>query len=409
MVSCCLLASCTSFDGDKNPYQEQMQTLALRLVYPEEQTDYLRAGVEVKIKDLQTSNKYTATTDAEGCLQVQIPLGLYRVSVLDKPERRVVFNGTIEQVSLIGGDISMDVPLKLVKPGTLVIKEAYFGGCPALPAAGTYNYDRYVILHNNDIETLYLDSLCLSMVDPYNSYGQSGNYWTETINGQIVYRKYASVPDCVWYLAGSGKDFPLEPGADAVVVLNGAVDHTQTYPLSVNLNNCAYFVCYDPTAYSQPNSVLFHPQPGNQVLDSHHLKVIKKTGTPTSTTFAVSQNSPAVILFRAPSDVNLMAYLNDDSQSVVVRGSNSYTMIPWEWIVDGLEVFNKANSMKAKRLRPDVDAGGVEFSASGRGYTVHRYLDEEATEAAGYTVYTDTNNSSNDFYERTTQSLHVDL
>lgn len=406
ILLCCLLASCTSFDGDTNPYQGQMQTLAVRLVYPEDHTEWLREGVEVKISDLQTSNKYTASTDSEGRVTVRIPLGLYRLTVVDRPQRKVVFNATVEQVNLVEGDVAMDVPLKFIEPGTVVVKEVYFGGCPALPAAGVYGYDKYLILHNNDIETQYLDNLCVGMVDPYNSSGQSGNYWTSIVDGQVVYRDYASVPDCVWLLAGSGTDFPLAPGADAVLVLNGAVDHTQTYPMSVDLNNSAYFVCYDPTAYSQTSSVLYHPQPGDQVPASHYLKVVKKTGTSTSATFAVSQTSPAVIIYRPESGVDLLTYLNNDLLSVIMRGSSSYTKIPWGWIIDGVEVFDKSNSNKNKRLRSDIDAGAVEFSSSGKGYTVQRYLDEEATQAAGYEIYTDTNNSSSDFYERATQSLH---
>lgn len=52
-----------------------------------------------------------------------------------------------------------------------------------------------------------------------------------------------------------------------------------------------------------------------------------------------------------------------------------------------------------------VDAGYVGFSAKAQGHTLHRKLDEAATAAAGFERYVDTNNSSNDFYERETQSL----
>ena len=239
------------------------------------------------------------------------------------------------------------------------------------------------------------------MVDPYNSKGASGNYWTSLApDGGILFRDYASVPDAVWQFPGSGRDFPLAPGADAVVALNGAVDHTATYPLSVNLNGEGYFVCYNETYYPDPRS---HPVPGDRIDPARHLRLLKKTGL--AKVYVISNNSPAVILYRAPEGFDLEGYLADDGQSLIVRGSLSYTKIPWEWLIDGVEVFDATGTTNAKRLRSDIDAGAVTFVGLPLGRTLHRRLDEQASEAAGYAIYQDTNNSSDDFYERATQSL----
>ena len=99
--------------------------------------------------------------------------------------------------------------------------------------------------------------------------------------------------------------------------------------------------------------------------------------------------------------------MHDDLQSHDLNGSLSYSKKPWdnEWIVDGVEVCNMTEATKNTRLPPDVDAGYIGFSAKAQGHTLHRKLDEEATAAAGFERYVDTNNSSNDFYERETQSL----
>ncbi|MEG2614506.1 MAG: DUF4876 domain-containing protein, partial [Alistipes sp.] len=75
------------------------------------------------------------------------------------------------------------------------------------------------------------------------------------------------------------------------------------------------------------------------------------------------------------------------------------------WIIDGVEVFTKASD-PIKRLQPTIDAGFVVFKESKKGHTLHRLLNEAATAASGFEIYTDTNKSSNDLYERTTQSLH---
>lgn len=403
ILSCLLLAACTSFD--KNPYDGTLRALAVKVVYPEDYTHYLREGVTVKLSDRNTGNVYTALTDAQGVVGFCVAAGHYRLSVLDLPDDSAVFNGTVEQVDLASGDKEVDVALKFSRPGSVLIKEIYSGGCQQdPPATGTYADDKYIVLHNNSFETYYLDGLCLAMVAPYNS--QGSNPWTSTDpSGNIVFRDYAAVPDCIWMFPGSGTDFPLEPGEDAVVAYYG-VDHTQTYSQSVNLNRKGYFVLYDMVHY--PGNTLHPtPVPGDQIDGAHYMKVLKKTGTNTAVVYVISQNSPAVILFRAPEGFDMDAYLADDLQSTVQNGSILYSKIPWDddWIVDGVEVCNFSEATRNKRLHGDVDAGYVGFSAKAQGHTVHRKLDEDATAAAGFERYVDTNNSSNDFYERETQSL----
>ncbi len=136
------------------------------------------------------------------------------------------------------------------------------------------------------------------------------------------------------------------------------------------------------------------------------MKVLKKTGTNSAVVYVISQNSPAMILFRAPEEFDMDAYLADDLQSTVQNGSITYSKIPWDndWIVDGVEVCNMTEATKNKRL-PPMWMPGISVSRQGAGHTLHRKLDEEATAAAGFERYVDTNNSSNDFYERETQSF----
>ena len=109
------------------------------------------------------------------------------------------------------------------------------------------------------------------------------------------------------------------------------VDHTQTYSQSVNLNRKGYFVLYDMVHYPG-NRLHPTPTPGDQIDESHYMKVLKKTGTNTAVVYVISQNSPAVILFRAPGDFDLDAYLANDLESAIASGSVVYSKIPWEWI-----------------------------------------------------------------------------
>ena len=148
ILSCLLVAGCTSFD--RNPYDGALRELRVTAVYPEGYAGYLREGVAVKLSDRNTGNVYTALTDAQGHAGFRVAAGHYRLSVLDLPDDSAVFNGTIEQVDLVGEDKEVDVALKFSKPGTILIKEIYSGGCMQdPPATGTYADDKYIILHNN--------------------------------------------------------------------------------------------------------------------------------------------------------------------------------------------------------------------------------------------------------------------
>ena len=96
-----------------------------------------------------------------------------------------------------------------------------------------------------------------------------------------------------------------------------------------------------------------------------------------------------------------------DANIIPTPGSPSTyaAAVPWEWIIDGIEVFNGGSSSNSKRISPAVDAGYVTQSDIYQGHTLFRYVDEEATAKSGYEVLKDSNNSSNDCYERKTQSL----
>ena len=388
-------AACTSLPD--SPYEQVLLNLDVQLVFPEQFAGSGGAGIEVAVEEVTTANRYVAATDDNAAAHFRVVNGVYRVSANHRMDD-AVFNGMADRIILAGGDMSLPLSLKFSQPGRLIIKEIYCGGCSKAPEEGTFQSDKYFIIHNNSFEQLCLDGLCFGMLDPYNS--NSVNVWTDT---EGRFREYAPLCEAVWRFPGSGSDFPLDAGADAVVAVNGAVDHAAQYPLSVNLNHEEYFVCYDPILFA---NVTYHPTPGDRIQPSRYLEVVRKTGQ--SNAFPLSINSPTLVLFRAPEGVDIAEYLNDDEQSIVQKpGASARCMkIPWEWITEGVEVYNGSATSNYKRLPDDVDAGFVTLSRTFMGHSLHRRLDEAATEAAGYEIYQDTNNSSNDFYEREVQSLH---
>ena len=105
------------------------------------------------------------------------------------------------------------------------------------------------------------------------------------------------------------------------------------------------------------------------------------------------------MIIKAPSGTTIQDFIADPANIVQKPGSSvdKVVAVPCGWIMDGVEVFNGNGSKK--RLRPDIDAGSVQFSDAFQGHAVLRNVDQAATEALGYEVLADTNNSSIDFVE----------
>ena len=266
-----------------------------------------------------------------------------------------------------------------------------------MPEEGTYQSDQYLILHNNDTEPYMLDGLCLGTLSPYNS--NAANPWADS-QGRLP--DFLPVIQAVWRIGGTGSTFPLAPGEDAVVCLRGAIDHSAQYPMSVNLNKPGYFVCYNPVYFPNP---LYHPAPGSNISEDHYLEVVIKTGQ--ANAYTVSINSPAFIIFR-PEGTDIYDFVQQADNLVQVPGSSAdrVVAVPADWVVDAVEVFNGGSSDNRKRLPSSVDAGYVTLSETFKGRTLMRRVDDPATRANGFEVLQDTNNSTQDFYERETQSLH---
>ena len=394
ILSIILVAAACSDIRDVNPYKDGLHTLTVVTQWPE--GDFERAGLQVRVEDMNTGSGYVAQTDADGLASFVLPNGLYRLNLSGRDGARV-FNAAADKVVISGGDLSMNLEVLISRAGSIVIKEIYCGGCKKLPQEGDYQADQYFILHNNDYQVQYLDGLCFGTLSPYNSTGS--NPWLSD-GGQLP--EFVPVIQAVWQFPGDGDDFPLQPGEDAVVCLRGAIDHAAQYPLSVNLNKPDYFVCYNSTYFNNP---AYHPAPGNLILQDRYLDVVIKTGQANAYTMSIS--SPAVVIFRAQ-DTTIQEYVQIAENITPVPGSavDNVVKVPYEWVLDAMEVFDGTSASNQKRLAASADAGYVSLSDTFLGHTLMRRVDEEATAQAGYEILADTNNSLNDFYETEKQSLH---
>ena len=382
-------ASCTDL-RQENPYADDLHTLTVRAEWPSQ--EHQKSGLEVRVEEMNIGSRYVSHTDSEGCAIFVIPDGLYRITISGREDANV-FNGSADKIVLAGNDLETSLKLSVSKAGSIVIKEIYCGGCKKLPEEGNYQTDQYIILHNNDYNVQYLDSLCFGTLAPYRSTGS--NPWG-------ILPDFVPIVQAVWQFPGDGDDFPLQPGEDAVLCLRGAIDHAAQYPLSVNLNKPDYFVCYNPTYFSNTS---YHPAPGDLISQDRHLDVVVKTGK--ANAYTMSIQSPAVVIFRSQG-VSIHDFVDVADNITPVPGSSvdNVVKIPYEWILDAVEVFEGSSSNNQKRLQPSVDAGYVMLSDTFLGHSLIRMVDEEATAASGYEILRDSNNSLNDFYESEKQSLH---
>ena len=377
-----------------NPYDEGLHVLTVTPQWPE--TDLERSGAEVRVEDMNTGSRYVSQTGADGTAIFTLPNGLYRVTLSGR-DGSDVFNASADKVVISGHDHTLALTLSISKAGSIVIKELYCGGCKKLPQEGDYQADQYIILHNNDYQVQYLDSICFGTLSPYNSTG--ANPW---ISADGLLPDFIPLIQAAWQFPGDGDDFPLQPGEDAVLCLRGAIDHAAQFPLSVNLNRPDYFVCYNSTYF---DNTKFHPAPGNLISQDRYLDVVIKTGKANAYTMSVS--SPAVVIFRAEG-ITIQEYVLIPENITPVPGNavDNVVKVPYEWVLDAMEVFDGTSANNQKRLAASADAGYISLSDTFLGHTLMRRVDEEATAQAGYEILADTNNSLNDFYETEKQSLH---
>ena len=129
-----------------------INTVTIKPVWPEGYEDLARAGVNVSVQNILNGSSSSALTDDGGKVIMRLPDGLYLISTSDR-KGSSIFNGTADKVS-ISGDSEITLPLERSEGGSIVIKEIYVGGCSMAPKEGTYQTDKYVILHNNIDETV---------------------------------------------------------------------------------------------------------------------------------------------------------------------------------------------------------------------------------------------------------------
>lgn len=337
--------------------------------------------LEVRLQNKSADFTYLEHPDADGLVSFDVQPGKYDVvaSAWFKATR-IAVNGASEEFILLD-ELRLEIPLLVAVPNPLIIREAYYHGSSTLEGAN-YTKDTYIELYNNagpGGQTLYLDSLCLAAIFPYNS-TTGNNAWTGSDK--------LAIAQMYWMFPGDGHTYPLAPGESAVVACQAAVDHAGRATSGLHLNK-AHFGCWSETL------------PRHEIAAGVVPMVLNMTGQ--GNAWALSVHSPAIVVFRPEMGVaawQSQAAVWEDYEPGTSSGSK-YWHIHKGWILDGVECVDSPTAA-IKRLPGSVDASYV-WMRSGHysGLCVTRRLD--FTEG-GIDVFQDTNNSDADFLPDSTPS-----
>ena len=372
------LASCSESE-------DQSYSVHIQLLPPDGYTALPYEEMKVTLTNKDQGTVYSLHCSSTGQASLDVEPGYYSASVHHQTNAGLIFSGRIESLALLPDqgetpDI-IELPLSQAKTNALVIKEIYFGGCKGYYE--NYQADQYITLYNNSDQTIYLDGLCVGVVDPGNNLESPWMAYTEM--------KRIPVNDLTWQFPGSGKEYPLAPGEETTIATN-AVDHTGgefQHTNSVDLSGVDWGF-WDVSLERQ--NITAGVKPMTLLANLNPLLVM----------YALPVNGPTFMVFSLQ-DSPEEYVLDPENREPRPNASNQekrYLMVPKEWVIDCIECVKDANS--PKRVPNELDNGKCYIP--GDRYSGRSIIRKKTGTTDGRTVYQDTNNSAEDI-EVTTATL----
>jgi hypothetical protein len=376
-----LIAGCTTFDV---PSTVQVSVVVR---YPAEiGSGATITGATVKATNIQTNRIYTETTNEQGKAQFDFRGGNYNLVVSFSEEREILIDGyPVKKTILFNGSLTGQLITEqglelLLQPGYsiinegFVIKELYTSGSTT-PQGKSYGADKFVEIYNNTDKVLYSDGLCFGVVHPTTTYEPTP--WVDA-KGKLLDR----IP-CWSFVAivpGSGQEHPIEPGHSFVIALSGINhrDDPNGNPNSIDLSHADWEFYVDKGMY----------------VDAPGVPNILMQRITQGTAMVFDVRGQVCILFRLPSK-NLQQVFTDANNFMVQPGGTfNCFMVPYGWVIDGVENARLDDRGVYKRLPNSIDVGYIQTRGSGQKVAIRRKVAEVIN---GRVVYKDTNNSTEDF------------
>lgn len=372
-----ILSALSLFSCSEKEYDSCAVTL--RLTLPEDYTELPLEEMKVTLTNRDQGNSYMANFSSDGITVMNVEYGYYTASVHYQTASGLIFSGRLEPLALLPGQNEYTAMIQLSRSQTnaLVIKEIYYGGCIGAYGSG-YQADQYVTLYNNSDETIYLDGLCLAVVDPASNL--ESPWMRETDMSRIP------INDLTWQFPGNGKQYPLAPSAETTIATN-AVDHTggdYQHDNSVNLSKVDWGF-WNVTLKRQ--TITPGVKPLNLLLNLN----------PSLIMYSFPPKGPAFMVFGIQG-IPAETYVNDPTnrapRPLSSNNNKTYLMIPKQWVIDCVECVENTKQLAFKRVPNDLDNGVAYIPNS--PFTGQSLIRKSKVDETGRIIYQDTNNSTED-------------
>ncbi len=344
------------------------------------------AGAEVKVTNIQTGRVHLGVTGQDGKAVLTVRGGNYNIVVSLTEEReveiegypvvkQVLFNGALngQLVTVTGTACALELGYSFENEG-FVIKELYTSGSKT-PEGKAYGADKFIEIYNNSDKVLYSDGLCIGVVHSTTTYQPTP--WVNP-DGSLMDR----IPlwSFVAIVPGSGTEHPIAPGTSFVVALSGLNhrDDPNGNPNSIDLSHAAWEFYVEDGMYVDVPGV-------PNIL----MQMITK-----STAMVFDVRGQVTILFRLPEGELEDIFTDPDNYMVQPGGTFRCFMVPWGWVIDGVENARLDDRGVYKRLPSMIDIGYIQHRGSSEKVSIRRKILKTVD---GRVVYKDTNNSTEDF------------
>jgi len=353
----------------------------IKVNYPDGYLGSKESDILVSILNTTSALEDTIIIDETGVGKVYLGQGNFTISGSTETAD-FYFNGTTQDLVVLNTINSFEINLEASsKKSGLVFKEIYYTGS-LTPTSGKYYSDQFHEIYNNGNETIYIDGLCIGLLQ---SSGATACPWVDEL-GNIQ----DSLPIIFHALMfpGTGQDHPLAPG-ESIVLAQDGINH-KSDPVNGNPNSPV------DLGNAQFETYIEAPGKDTDAAGAENLIVMYTTSS-TSTDWLHPITGYAIVLFFLPTGLDYESYVTDPHNFQTVPGSTSqvkYLMVDKSCVLDAVEIVNPDESKRYKRLPVSLDAGMINCSSSYIGKSIRRKVLEIVD---GKVVYKDTNNSSNDF------------
>ncbi|UYQ94475.1 DUF4876 domain-containing protein [Chitinophaga horti] len=307
--------------------------------------------------------------------------GMYSINVSGRVEgadgETYYLNGSKINYAIFKNNEQLEISVSGLKVSPLVFSEIFFAGTNPF-----YFRNQFYEIYNNSDKVIYLDGLCFANLMP-SAVTTNMPTWPATDGNQYAYAER------IWKIPGNGTEYPLQPGESFSIAQWAANHQLPQYSPASPIN------CFPAEFEFNMNNPNFPDQPA---VDMTHVFYNASASKGTLPQYLVSVFGGAYVIFRVPAGETYDPVNNAELRTrnlANATATQQYAKIPIRYILDAVEAGNNQNSIANKRVPSVLDAGMTYVGATYNSQGVARKVG--AVNADGTPIYTDTNNSTDDF------------